>query len=545
MEQADGYQRIFISIDLAEQDEHGNDLPPAERGWWPTIKIDHGEADEGAELIRESSVGFPSFADSFAWVFHELALVEIELPFAGSPAPTASRFPERLPKLFLPADSQIQQIVAEMLISNGTISIGEEEIRLERWILFADAYSNDEQEISLGVQSIFATGVADAARSMFKMLETQLPSASTRLAYPRSQSTYAGAALDVRYDGDRGALSRQDISAFFADEKEIEDHFAMHPNQLYEDFWLVGQQLLTVESRKVDLIGIDGNGSAVVVEFKHGSPDRRALAQAIEYAGFFSELSFAELSRHLDSHSTILPNTDDADFASGYERRYGPSPHQGPPVRFALVSTDIDEHAIRAIAYLREAGVHLDFFLILLYDSPDGPVIDVVRNPRLVAPKRWIAPPDLNQRMLTDWILGEASRLEIGPLYRTLYDMIEECLPHATWVARENSDSLGLNRALNRKRLDGQKPPGECLTIRIYGNALDHVWVLLFDELIALAPRKTRAFLRQIPHRRGGTPGKSEGQAFELSLDEWETHREELHELLTYIGRRWTEKIGR
>ncbi len=544
MSQSDGYRNILISIDLEDQDEHGDELPPDERVWWPTITVKRGEADDDSDLIRESSAGFPSFGDSFVWVFHELALVEIELPFAGPAASAASRFPERLPMLLLPAELQIQGIAAGMLVFNSSISAGEKDFKLEGWTLFADAYRKDGQRRSLGEQFVPAAGVTDAMRNLFKMLETQLPSASTSLTYPRSRSTYAGATLDARYEGDRNDLSRRDIS-LFTDEKEIEDHFAAHPSQLYENFWLVGQQMLTAESRKADLIGVDDNGSIVVVECKHGTPDRRAFAQAIEYAGFFSEFNFAEMSRHLTSHSTMLPNADDPDFESGYVRRYGPPPRQGPPVRLALVSTDMDEHAIKSIAYLRETGVHLDFFLVTSYDSPDGPVIDIKRNPRLVAPKRWITPPDLNERMLTNWILEEASRLEIGPLYRTLYDMIEECLPYAAWKAREDSGSLGLNRALNRKRIDGERSPGECLTIRINGHSIDRVWILLFDKIIELAPRKTRAFLKRVPHWRDGTLGKSEGCAFELSLDDWEEHRDELHELLTYIGRRWTEKIGR
>ena len=450
----------------------------------------------------------------------------------------------RLPRLCSPDQPTIQRLWILMWAMN--------DVKVEKiaepvsfgWAAHAEFTTRDGDNITLGEPIIGATGMPDAFALVLRTLESTLSSAPI-----------PGGALPVR-TGWRGPdyhtslppgeywVQHRAISTIFSDEDEIEEYLVNNPTHLYDDLVVIGKQL-NLGGRAADIVALDPAGSLVVIEIKYGSPDRRAIGQVVEYAAFLQAMDNDDLARHLTAHAMASSLMQDEDFRGLYTRRHGRIPASGIPVRMALVGTEADEHATRSINYLRSSGLRLDFFLITAWSEDGDALLSVERNPSLAVPKRWYAPNGLKRKDLEKWILDEASHLDIGRVYHEIYEMIEECVPHATWVARENSDSLGLNRALNRKQVDGRRSPGECLTIRIYGYALDRVWVLLFDELIALAPRKTRAFLKQIPHQRNGTPGKSEGYSFELSFDDWERHRDGLHELLTYIGRRWTEKIGR
>ena len=537
---SDGVQTVRINFYLVDEDDDGEELPPSQRAWWPTILFDYGEGNEDSETQLESSVDFLTFEEAFAWVFHELALACLELPFAGPPPPRASTFPQRIPSLFLPTDAGVRQVFACMLlVKPQKIS----ETRREFWTGFVDVHFDDERAASLVDPFMSASGAFDTFRTMCERMEARLPqSASTSLSYPSSEAVFTGDGLNQRDDGPLADVEEVDPGTIFDDERALEEHLTKNPDQLYDDFWLVGRQL-SVGVKKADLVGIDGHGALVVVELKHGSPDREALAQVIEYAGFLSHLPFAKLARHLSSQSASPEFEPSANFASEYRERFGAVPSSGVPVRPALVSTGLDEYAARSITYLRASGVPLDFFVINAMDGPKGPAIWVGRNPSFTLPTRWYAPPDLKQGERIEWILEEAQHLAIGPVYQQLYEVIGECLqPYGSWVPREDSDSLGLCRSLSSRSPDGKTRHRECIVIRVWGNRPDHVWMFVFDELVNFAPRKTKAFLKGLEHRRDGIPGKTKGYSFSMTEADWDRHGDEFRELLGYMGKRWRER---
>ena len=451
-----------------------------------------------------------------------------------------------MPRLCLPTQPVIQRLFIRMglILIDDTEIEGINEPASLGYAVFAELTTRAGDNIALINEPVSGDTMPDAFALVLRALESTLPSAPIPGGSLPARAFWRGPDYHTSLPPGEYWFQHRAISTIFSDEDEIEEYLVNNPAHLYDDLVVIGKQL-NLGGRAADIVALDPAGSLVVIEIKHGSPDRRAIGQVVEYAAFLQAMDNDDLARRLTAHARASSLMQDEDFKGLYTRRHGRIPASGIPVRMALVGTEADEHAIRSINYLRSSGLLLDFFLITAWSEDGDALLSVERNPSLAVPKRWYAPNGLKRKDLEKWILDEASHLDIGRVYHEIYEMIEECVPHATWVARENSDSLGLNRALNRKQVDGRRSPGECLTIRIYGYALDRVWVLLFDELIALAPRKTRSFLKQIPHQRNGTPGKSEGYSFELSLDDWEEHRDEIHELLTYIGRRWTEKIGR
>ena len=528
-----GFRLVLIFVDLVHLDEDGGDLPISERMWRPRIVFAQAEDDPETKLERESAVDFTTFSEAFAWIFHEMALACLELEFAGPSPPLASRFPERLPDLPLSVNAGVQQVFAGLILTDQAPSM---------WSVFVDAHRMGEEETDVD-GPVFGTDIADAFRILCNWAEVAfISSTPTASSYPRSEALFTGDDLNQTPGGPLEGLSFVEPETIFSDERALEEHLAKNPDQLYDDFWLVGRQL-SVGARKADLVGIDGRGALVVVELKHGSPDREALAQVIEYAGFLNHLTFAKLSRHLSSQSTSPEFEPSTDFASEYRKRFGAIPSSGVPVRPALVSTRLDEYAARSITYLRASGVPLDFFVIDAMDGPKGPAIWVGRNPSFTLPTRWYAPSDLKQGERTEWILEEAQRLAIWPVYQELYEVIGECLqPYGSWVPREDANSLGLCRSLSSRSPDGKTKHRECIVIRIWGNSPDRVWMFVFDELVDLAPRKTRSFLKGVEHRRDGIPGKTKGYSFSMTAADWDRHGDEFRELLAYMGKRWRER---
>ena len=541
-----GFRRVLIFIDLVRVDEDGDELPASERTWYPHIVFDLGERDPETEIRREAAVDFATFSEAFAWVFHEMALACLELEFAGPTPPPASKFPERMPDLPLSTEAGVWQVLIGLALPNSGPNAELGDLIHDGWFVFFGVSDARDEEDDVHGPIAVATDIADAFRAVCDQFEASFTHAApTSLSYPPSKGVFTGDLLDQAPDDPLKGLEFVEPETIFDDEDALEEHFAKNPDQLYEGFWLVGRQLLA-GTKRADLVGIDDRGALVAVELKHGMPDRDALAQVIEYAGFLSPMPFDDLSQHLASRSTSSRFEPIADFAAEYRERYGPPPSAGIPVRPALVSTNLDEYAAKSIAYLRASGVPLDFFLIETAEGPSGHAIVIQRNPSLVLPKRWYVPPDLSRRERTDWILNEASQLDIGLLYRRFYDVIGECLqPNSSWVPRERPDSLGLCRSLNRRRSGGGTSPRECLVMRIYGHRPDQVLLFFYDELIDLAPRKTKAFLRLVGGQPDGIPGKTNGYSFWMTEADWEQHGDEFRDLLAYMGKRWREKIGK
>ena len=538
------YRSVSVFIDLISQKESGDDLPVEDWRWYPYVVFDHGDRNTDTEYVHKSEIEFETFEDAFTWVFHALALAHLEIPFELSDNTSSATWRCRLPRLCSPDQLTVQRLFISMWAMTDIEIEGIAEPVSLGWGAYAGLTKHTGDDIFLHSEPISGNTMPDAFALVLRILESALPSAPVSGASLPARTLWRVSDYGASLSLDTERFQRRSISTIFSNEDDIEEHLVNNPVQLYDGLVIIGQQL-NLGDRWADIVALDTTGNLVVIEVKYKSPNREAIGQVIEYAAFLWAMANEDLDRHLTSHGMASSLMTDKSFRDLYVRRHGHIPASGIPVRMALVGTEADEHAIRSINYLRSSGLRLDFFKITALSKDDSAFLLVERNPPPVLPKRWYAPNGLKGKDRTKWILDEASYLDIGQVYHRIYEMIEECVPYAVWKPREDSDSLGLNRALIYKQLDGKQSPGECLTIRVNGQSIDRVWILLFDKIIELAPRKTRAFLKQIPHWRAGTPGKSEGCAFELSIDDWEEHRDGLHELLTYIGRRWTEKIGR
>ena len=387
-----GFRRVLIYIDLVRVDEDGDELQASDWAWCPHIVFDLGERDPETELRREAAVDFATFNEAFAWVFHEMALACLELQFAGPAPPPASKFPQRVPSLSLTTDSGVRQVFAWVRLVDIQIS----DRALEAWTWFVDIHFDDGQVSTL--EFLGTEDIADAVRTICESLEVGLPnSTSTSLTYPRSEAVFTGDGLNQAPKELPEDLDLLESETIFEDEEVLEDHLAANPHQLYDDLWLVGRQL-QIGTKKADLVGVDGHGALVVAELKHGRPDREALGQVIEYAGFLSHMSFTDLSRLLTSQTPSSDIETITGFTAAYRERYGSPPSAGVPVRPAIVSTGLDQYTVRSIAYLRDAGLPLDFFWIQECRVANGPAIVVHRNPRFEFAKQWYAPPNLRGR---------------------------------------------------------------------------------------------------------------------------------------------------
>ena len=99
--------------------------------------------------------------------------------------------------------------------------------------------------------------------------------------------------------GSEGGFTEYERSAFETDHEEavLEEWLASNPDGILEDgrILIIGRQVRTDLGGFIDLLGVDREGSVVVIELKRDRTPREAVAQALEYAAFAERLDIDAL----------------------------------------------------------------------------------------------------------------------------------------------------------------------------------------------------------------------------------------------------------
>ncbi len=88
------------------------------------------------------------------------------------------------------------------------------------------------------------------------------------------------------------------------EESTLEEWLESNPGGILEEGGLLvlGRQVVTNLGGYIDLLGVDREGNAVVIELKRDRTPRDVIAQALEYASYVETLDFEDLEGLLRSH---------------------------------------------------------------------------------------------------------------------------------------------------------------------------------------------------------------------------------------------------
>ena len=109
------------------------------------------------------------------------------------------------------------------------------------------------------------------------------------------------------------------------EEAVLEDWLETNPDGIVEDgkILIIGRQVVTNFGGFIDLVGVDRQGTVVVVELKRNRTPRDTLAQALEYASFAARLDTGQLEgilrSYLNDESLNLAEHHRAYFELGFD----------------------------------------------------------------------------------------------------------------------------------------------------------------------------------------------------------------------------------
>ena len=318
----------------------------------------------------------------------------------------------------------------------------------------------------------------------------------------------------------------------FPTERHFEDALVANPDILIKGLWLVGRQIPT-DSGRIDLLGIDPEGTLIVFELKLGRLSRGSVSQAIEYAAFLTDLKEDDLSSLIANSSGRSGIPQIADFPQAYQDRFGRKPFaDGITVRISLVSQEGDEPSERSIDWLNANGIGIGHLLLTPSVRGNDVVFDVRENIPPPVRRWWYPPATAKKPEVVDWIRREAAKTDESDLFDEIIDMAVSAFPTGRWEPRRANHSLGLVWMI--KRRDGK--PAEGIIIRICNWQTGHVYLLLYDEVLQYAPRKLRAALRPFPGGKGNKLGQAHGELRWIGSTAWDRHGALLRDALSYAG---------
>lgn len=144
-------------------------------------------------------------------------------------------------------------------------------------------------------------------------------------------------------------------------EQRLENWIESDPDILGERLLIIGRQVRTRYGGVIDLLALDSEGRAVVIELKRGRTPRDIVAQALDYVSWVAELSDAEL-RDMTARSADAPFLE----AFGARFRSANAPEQlNTDQRILIVATDVDDSTARIVDHLT-ARYSVDINVVLL-----------------------------------------------------------------------------------------------------------------------------------------------------------------------------------
>lgn len=154
-------------------------------------------------------------------------------------------------------------------------------------------------------------------------------------------------------------------------EDELENLIESKPEVIDENLMIIGRQVVTSNQGKIDLLGINREGSLLVIELKRDRTPRDVIAQTLDYASWIVDLSVEEISKLYQKYKSNDSNASlSIDFKSKFqielEEESINSTHQ-----LIIVASEMDPSTERITNYLNryEIPINILFFSVFEFEG--------------------------------------------------------------------------------------------------------------------------------------------------------------------------------
>jgi hypothetical protein len=147
-------------------------------------------------------------------------------------------------------------------------------------------------------------------------------------------------------------------------EERIENWIAEDITILGIDILIFGRQVMTTFGGKIDLLGIDEEGSLQIIELKREKTPREIVAQILDYASWVKNLSYSEINEISEKYL-------DKDIATVYSEKYEkPIPENiNDSHGMIIVASELDDSSERIVQYLSEYNLNINCIFFNVFND--------------------------------------------------------------------------------------------------------------------------------------------------------------------------------
>ncbi|MBM3303075.1 MAG: DUF91 domain-containing protein, partial [Deltaproteobacteria bacterium] len=275
-------------------------------------------------------------------------------------------------------------------------------------------------------------------------------------------------------------------------EERVENWLEKDITIVSDDLLVIGRQVGTDFGGAIDILCLDRNGDAVILELKRDKTPREVTAQVLDYASWVQDLSNERLTEIADTYLC-----DRGPLEEAFSSRFGV---ELPEIlnehhKMLVVASEIDSSSERIIRYLSDSyGVGINA-LTFQYFRGEGGRESLTRvfliEPSQVEYSTQTKAASKRRPPLTYEALQEmAERNGVGELYEPLEEALTDCFDQRTTTM--SSIALVGIIAGGRKTIFSLKPgesdSGRGLRFEIYADRLGEYLGVDRNDMVGLLP---------------------------------------------------------
>ena len=323
-------------------------------------------------------------------------------------------------------------------------------------------------------------------------------------------------------------------------EEHLEEILVENPELLMPGLTLVGRQTQTTKG-PLDLLGVDSDGRLVVFELKRDKLSRDAVAQIIDYTSDLENMDPDDLFNHISDNSGTYGIKEIDDFEKWYTENYEDEDLGSIwPLRMFLVGLGFDDTTERMVNFLAQNGLDLSLLTFYSFEQDGKTLLARLRvvgdDDDSLQVRRKRRRTRRSQEEFRELLDSRVKEYGISDLFGTIKKMFNENWPRS----EQKSNEHGLRFLLTKQNDQGKLR--KVHYARIDPN--EKVGVVFFRDSITLCVDEFRPLIKEIPFQTW--PKNREANAledldaalendleiqFQLTEEDWETHKEKLHRL--------------
>lgn len=152
-----------------------------------------------------------------------------------------------------------------------------------------------------------------------------------------------------------------------ASEKLLQKMIIQDPSILSDQWMIIGEEVNTLDSGRIDLLAIAPDASLILIELKRDRTPREVVAQALDYASWVDDLSTERLSQ-------IYENFSGGNLGDAFRQRFNIELEDdtiNKPHQIIIVAAELDPSTERIVGYLSKYGISINVLFFRVFQHGD------------------------------------------------------------------------------------------------------------------------------------------------------------------------------